>query len=224
MIPPFEAILFDFDGTLAMLNLDFAAMRRGVLAHAVTYQLSADTFTGMDILELIEHATVLLSQQTPEQARQFAREVQALLEAMEVESARTSGLLPGIAELLEALHSREIGVGIVTRNCNAAVRLMFPGLDTYCRAFFPRERVRRVKPHPEHLQAALQHLGLTPRQALMVGDGAMDMQAGKSLGMFSIGVLSGSGNRESLLRHGADLVLESAADLLLHLPAKGLQV
>jgi phosphoglycolate phosphatase-like HAD superfamily hydrolase len=53
----------------------------------------------------------------------------------------------------------------------------------------------------------------------MVGDGTMDMQAGKSLQMFSIGVLSGSGTRASLLQHGADLVLDSAADLLHYLPS-----
>jgi phosphoglycolate phosphatase-like HAD superfamily hydrolase len=48
----------------------------------------------------------------------------------------------------------------------------------------------------------------------MVGDGAMDIQAGKALGMFSIGVLSGSSPRAKLLAQGADLVLASAADLL----------
>jgi phosphoglycolate phosphatase-like HAD superfamily hydrolase len=48
----------------------------------------------------------------------------------------------------------------------------------------------------------------------MVGDGAMDIQASKALGMFSIGVLSGNSPRAKLLAQGADLVLASAADLL----------
>jgi phosphoglycolate phosphatase-like HAD superfamily hydrolase len=55
----------------------------------------------------------------------------------------------------------------------------------------------------------------------MVGDGAMDIRAGKALGMFSVGVLSGSGSRVSLLTQGADLVLESAADLQQYLPLSG---
>ena len=78
----------------------------------------------------------------------------------------------------------------------------------------PRHRVTQVKPHPAHLQAALDCLGTTPERALMVGDGAMDIQAGKALGMFSIGVLSGNSPRAKLLAHGADLVLASVADLL----------
>jgi phosphoglycolate phosphatase-like HAD superfamily hydrolase len=48
----------------------------------------------------------------------------------------------------------------------------------------------------------------------MVGDGVLDIQAGKALGMFSVGVLSGETPRHSLITHGADLVLDSAADLL----------
>jgi phosphoglycolate phosphatase len=218
MLPPFEAILFDFDGTLAVLNLDFVAMRDRVLAFTLAQALPPETFEGLDILELIAHATVLLHQRYPESAEVFAREVEQILQEMEVTAAQHSGLLPGIETLLEALQGYQIGVGIVTRNCNAAVRVMFPRLDHYCQAFFPRDRVTRVKPHPEHLQAALHCLGVPPARTLMVGDGAMDMQAGKTLGMFSIGVLSGSGTRDRLLQHGADLVLESATDLLQYLP------
>jgi phosphoglycolate phosphatase len=167
---------------------------------------------------MIERATAWLQQCRPDQAAGFLQGVRQLLQDMEVEAAQSSGLLPGIQELLETLQRCRIGVGIVTRNCDAAVRLMFPHIDAYCQAFLPRDHVTRVKPHPAHLQAALARLGASPHRALMVGDGAMDIQAGKALGMFSIGVLSGSGTSASLLRHGADLVLASAADLLQYLP------
>ncbi len=51
----------------------------------------------------------------------------------------------------------------------------------------------------------------------MVGDGVIDMQAGKAFGMFSVGVLSGTSTRDRLVENGADLVLDSAVDLLPHL-------
>jgi phosphoglycolate phosphatase-like HAD superfamily hydrolase len=54
----------------------------------------------------------------------------------------------------------------------------------------------------------------------MVGDGAMDIQAGKALGMFSVGVLSGSSTTAKLLAQGADLVLASVADLVQYLPGR----
>ena len=45
----------------------------------------------------------------------------------------------------------------------------------------------------------------------MVGDGVLDIQAGKALGMFSVGVLSGETPRHRLMEQGADLMLASAA-------------
>jgi phosphoglycolate phosphatase len=214
MLPPFEAILFDYDGTLAVLNLDFAAMRRHLLVFTVAQGISSQELHGLDILEMLDWATAWLRQHHPEQAARYAREAEQLIQDMEVDAARSSGLLPGVPELLAALLQEQIGVGIVTRNCDAAVRVTFPHIDVYCQAFVPRDRVTQVKPHPAHLQAALDGLGTTPARAIMVGDGAMDMQAGKALGMFSIGVLSGSSPRAKLLAQGADLVLASAADLL----------
>jgi phosphoglycolate phosphatase len=214
MLPPFDAILFDYDGTLAILNLDFAAMRRHLHMFTVSQGVSPQELDGLDILEMLAWAAGWLRQHSPEQADRYARDAEQLIQAMEVEAARSSGLLPGVPELLAALRHEQIGVGIVTRNCDAAVRVTFPHIDTYCQAFIPRNRVAQVKPHPAHLQVALDCLKTTPERALMVGDGAMDIQAGKALGMFSIGVLSGNSSRGKLLAHGADLVLASAVDLL----------
>jgi len=214
MLPPFEAILFDYDGTLAVLNLDFAAMRQQLLAFTVAQGITHQELHSLDILEMLDWATAWLRQRHPEQAVRYAREAEQLIQNIEVEAAHSSGLLPGVPELLAALRQEQIGVGIVTRNCDAAVRVTFPHIDTYCQAFVPRDRVTQVKPHPAHLQVALDCLGTTPERALMVGDGAMDIQAGKALGMFSIGVLSGSSPRAKLLAQGADLVLASATDLL----------
>jgi phosphoglycolate phosphatase len=219
MLPPFDAILFDFDGTLATLNLDFADMRRRVLALAVTQGLPLDALQGLYILEMVEHAAVLLRQHRADLAEAFYRTAHQLLQDIEVEAAQSSSLLPGVPELLQALRQRRIGVGIVTRNCAAAVRRMFPQLDEYCQAFLPRDQVTQVKPHPGHLQTALERLGSSPTRTIMVGDGVLDIQAGKALGMFSIGVLSGETSRASLLAQGANLVLTSAAELLPYLPA-----
>ena len=213
MLPPFEAILFDYDGTLAVLNLDFAAMRQQLHTFTIAQGISPQELHDLDILEMLAWATGWLRQHSPEQADRYARDAEQLIQDMEVQAAHSSGLLPGVPELLAALRQEQIGVGIVTRNCDAAVRVTFPHIDTYCQAFIPRDRATQVKPHPTPPGGA-DCLGTTPACAIMVGDGAMDIQAGKALGMFSIGVLSGNSSRAKLLAHGADLVLASVADLL----------
>lgn len=217
MLPPFDAMVFDFDGTLAVPNLDFDDMRRRVVDLAAGYGLAPDTLRGMYILELIDHATALLRRQHASHADAFYRGARQLLEDIEVATAQRTALLPGVPELLDTLRQRQIGVGIVTRNCAAAVRVIFPHLDEYCQAFLPRDHVTQVKPHPGHLQAALDRLGSAPARTIMVGDGVLDIQAGKALGMFSVGVLSGETTRASLIAQGADLILASAPDLLPYL-------
>lgn len=217
MLPPFDSLLFDFDGTLAVLKLDFDEMRRRLFALAVGQGLPPEELRGMFVLEMIDHATALLHERQPALATTFYRDAHQLIQDIEVEAARHSALLPGVRDLLDTLRCRRIGVGIVTRNCDAAVRMMFPQIDAYCQAFVARDHVTQVKPHPLHLQTALTHLGGEPTRTVMVGDGVIDMQAGKAFGMFTIGVLSGTGTRQRLLEHGADLVLDRAVDLLPYL-------
>lgn len=218
MLPPFDTLLFDFDGTLAVLNLDFADMRQRLVELTVAQGLPSGELEGLYILEMVDYATRLLGERHPDLAAAFYRQAHQLIRDIEVAAAHDSTLLPGIQELLETLQQRQIAVGIVTRNCDAAVRIMCPHLDQYCQVLLARDHVQQVKPHPAHLQAALTRLDSTPARTIMVGDGALDIQAAKTLNMFAIGVLSGTGTHTSLLEQGADLLLSSAADLLAYLP------
>ncbi len=219
MLPSFDAILFDFDGTLAIPNLDFAEMRRQLVAFTAAQGIEADDLAHLDMIAIMDTAMARLNQRGGERGHLYHCRAHELLQDIEIAAAQCGGLLPGIPELLDALRSRGTAVGIVTRNCEPAVRIVFSEVDTYCGALYAREHVERVKPHPEHLQAALSQLGVSPDRALMVGDGAMDMEAGKRLNMFSIGVLSGETLRDKLIQHGADLILDSAAELLHGLPS-----
>jgi phosphoglycolate phosphatase-like HAD superfamily hydrolase len=69
------------------------------------------------------------------------------------------------------------------------------------------------------LPAAVQvRLLRVPSVSLTVGDHPMDIRAGKEAGTFTVGVLTGYSNADALLDAGADLVVESAAQLVLYLP------
>ena len=84
MLPPFEAILFDYDGTLAVLNLDFAAMRRQLQLFTMAQGISPQELHDLDILEMLEWATGWLRQHSPEQADHYARDAEQLIQDMEV--------------------------------------------------------------------------------------------------------------------------------------------
>jgi phosphoglycolate phosphatase len=134
-------------------------------------------------------------------------------------------LLPGAAQALANLRAQGYRVAIVTRNSRAVIATI-PGTGSLaCDALLSRETVERVKPHPQHLTAALAALECDAHCAAMVGDHPMDISAGKAMGMFTIGVLTGAGTREALIAAGADLIVESVCELarMLLNPESGLR-
>jgi phosphoglycolate phosphatase len=75
-----------------------------------------------------------------------------------------------------------------------------------------------VKPHPEHLLVALQSLDVAPESSSMVGDHPMDIMIGKLAGALTIGVLTGYSTSDELMRAGADIIIDKAADIIDILP------
>jgi phosphoglycolate phosphatase-like HAD superfamily hydrolase len=76
----------------------------------------------------------------------------------------------------------------------------------------------RTKPFPDPVIWAAQQLELPVENLLMIGDTTVDIRAGVAAGTQTLGVLCGFGERDELEAAGADLVLNSAAqvaDLLL---------
>jgi phosphoglycolate phosphatase len=221
MFEGLQAFVFDFDGTLAIANIDFDLMRRQVDAIAQRYRVDTAPLSHLYILEMIETVGSRLSQGGDPHGKDFYREAHASILALELDCARLGGMLPGAIEVLQALRQRGFKLGVVTRNSASAVRTICSSIDSLCDVFLPRELVRFVKPHPEHLQRALDHLHVPAQQAVMVGDGPIDITAGKALGLRTVAVLTGGGSRASLLASQPDVILDSVADLLPRLAGSG---
>jgi phosphoglycolate phosphatase len=213
-----KAIVFDFDGTLAKLNIDFPAIRAILLDLMSDYRIPTEGILNLHILEMVEAAGALLAQRSPDEAPFFFHTARELIAKKEIEAAHERMLFGGTRTLLAALQKRFIRTGVVTRNCRAAVIKTFPDIDRYCQAVMTRDDPCHIKPHPEHLMAALGLLGALPSDAAMVGDHPLDIQLGREAGTYTIGVLTGHSTQESLLRADADLILPDASDILKILP------
>ena len=57
-------------------------------------------------------------------------------------------------------------------------------------------------------------MGVPPAACLMIGDTTVDIRAAKAAGAQAVGVLCGFGELDELLRTGADLILNSTAELV----------
>lgn len=215
---PIHAVIFDFDGTLAKLNIDFPLMRQAVLDLIGDYAVPMNGLSNLYVLEMIKAAQILISEIHPSKEESFVKQAIALITKIEIEAAKKGDLISGTRDMLAELKKRKIKVGVVTRNCQAAVRTVFPDIFNYCNTIITREMTCNVKPHPEHLLVALQSLGVAPESSSMVGDHPMDIRIGKHAGTLTIGVLTGYSTSDELIKAGADIIIDKAADIIGLLP------
>jgi phosphoglycolate phosphatase len=213
-----EAIIFDYDGTLVQLNIDFEAMRRAVEAFCADYGVEPGQLKGRYILEMIDEAAGLIAAKDPSKSGLFYRRSLERVAQCEVQAAQKGRILPGVTRMLNSLRARGVKVGVITRNCDSAVRMVFPKIESYCDVFLPREYTTRVKPHPDHLALALEKLSIMNKtNCFMVGDHILDIEAGKRMEMKTAGVLTGKTTRQHFEDAGADLILDDATKIIAHI-------
>lgn len=201
-----DTVLFDFDGTLATVTIDFDHMRQAAFAAARKVHPSIAPPNGQPILEWLDAAVLALGTEEHELATVLRQQVMNQLREIEVHAAARGKLLPFTRGLLSALRKAGVAVGIITRNCTDAVTAVFPDIHEHADVILTRDDVRQVKPHPEHIATALARLGSHPAKTVMVGDHPLDMQAGRTSGTMAAGVLTGTSNAASLMQGGAHIV------------------
>ena len=183
--------IFDLDGTLTVAVHDFEAIRE---------QLGLPP--GRPILEQ-------LAERPADERAVLAAE----LAAIEQDIARGARPAEGAAELLDRLSAQGHPLGILTRNthANAMITLAASGLERW---FAPEHVLGRdeaaPKPSPEGVRVHLRRWRADPADAVMVGDFAFDLQAGRAAGVATL-YLDPSG----VFPHAewADVCLESFAQL-----------
>ena len=208
-----KAVIFDFDGTLAVLNIDFSLMRERIFDLIRLYGVREETIQEKYLLEIIDEVYQILWEERPSHAEAFYQESHQILHKVEMKAAGEGNLISGTEVTLKNLMKQGIKVGIITRNCEDAVRKVFPNIDDFCDVFVSRNAVKKVKPHPDHLTHVMKSLKIVGREAMMVGDHIIDVQAGKRVGMKTIGVLTGRTKEEEFEKAGADYVLREASEV-----------
>jgi len=210
---PFKAIVFDFDGTLAQLNVDFSYMHRCVIDLITGFGVNPGGLENLFVIEMIEAGRKLIAASHPWQETAFLKNAYELIRNIEIEGAKKGKLFDGTEEMLNKLKNHNIKIGVVTRNCIDAVKILCPRIEDYCGAVITREATRNVKPNPEQLKIALEELNADPAHTAMVGDHPMDISTGKDVGAYTIGVLTGYADENLLREAGADIILDNAINV-----------
>lgn len=220
-----RAVLFDIDGTLARSS----SAHLSALAATAVAQLSVpahfDIIAETPYLNGVCVAGWIDSQCFRLLADQAALEVDlaaitrlyvSAYRELLAEGAHPGDLIDGAGEALEALTRRGLTLALTTGNAAgvAEAKLARMGIGSSFTfdpdAGFGDWRANRAAIVP----AALAHVGLEPgTRAALVGDTAADMRAAGTHGLTAIGVTTGAANGAELWAAGADVVLDSVADL-----------
>ncbi|MFH1086722.1 MAG: HAD-IA family hydrolase [Chloroflexota bacterium] len=220
LIKGVRAVLFDFDGTLVQPAIDFALMRREVLAVVARFGIDPAPLANYYVLETVELVRARLAAE-PDRAAAFREQAEAAILAVELEAAERTAPYRRVPAMLATLRARSYGVGIVTRNARQVVERVLARAPLKHSVLLTRDDVPHVKPDPRHLLAALAALGVAPAEALMCGDHPMDIVSGQRAGLRTVGVLSAGLDAQHFAQVRPDLILAEAADLPDHLDDGG---
>ncbi|MBR6209194.1 MAG: HAD-IA family hydrolase [Oscillospiraceae bacterium] len=208
-----RAVLFDLDGTLLYTLPDMAAALNAALASrgfpARTLS-EVRGFVGNGVRKLVERAC---PPGTDEAAREAVyREYERRYAAHWRDSTAP---YPGIPELLGALRRRGIAAATVTNKAHGDAAAMmehfFGPLIAHTEG---KKDGRPTKPGPESAFAALAALGVSPGEALYVGDSGVDAQTGENAGMDTVLVSWGYWDEERLQSCRARGIIHTPAELL----------
>lgn len=122
---------------------------------------------------------------------------------------------PGAVETIIAAKNNGYKVGIVTSKSRRGTMLSldFLKLTEILDYIITADDVMEHKPHPAPVIAALKAFNAKPSQAVFVGDSPFDIIAGKAANVLTIGVTWGMAQREALLEHKPDYLVDSWQEL-----------
>ncbi len=217
-----DAIVFDFDGTLAELTIDFAAMKRRLKALGQAFMEDLPNEDHLPVLEWIDTMSGHIRSRDESLGKEFHTRCRFLVTSMEHEAANSGRLFSYTPSILRRLDNKGIKTAIITRNSASAVRIIYPEIADMNGSFLAREDVKQVKPHPEHLLAAIRAIDVPAHRTLMVGDHPMDIETGRSAGAMSAGVASGRIDLEELGKANPDFLASNCEELMFILREKEL--
>jgi len=210
-----KAALFDFDGTLAD---SFAAITSSTNYVRTSYGLPplpeavVRGHVGLGLSHLMRN--LVPGAPTDEAVARYRTHHQRVMFA-------ETKLMPGVADTVPELARRGYRLGVCSNKRVEFTRQLVEALGLgphFACVLGPEDADGRPKPDPSMLLEGLRRLGVSPAEAVYVGDMDVDVQTGKAAGVPVWLVPGGATGVEAAAATGADRVLKDFAELLDLLP------
>jgi len=122
-------------------------------------------------------------------------------------------ILPNVMNILKDLRERNIKKAVGSSSRNTPLILKQIGLDSFFDAVADGNQIKNSKPDPELFLLAVEKLGVSPEDCLVIEDADAGIEAGIAGGMKTLGVGFASNNKKADIK-SEDLSTVSVDDLL----------
>lgn len=203
-----KAVLFDLDGTLMNSHeidkLTFIELLQEELGLNVT-EKDFGRYTGTPVPKILMHFT-------------SEEKVRGLTDAWvkhKLHFKEKLNLYPGVPDMLKKLKEAGLKLAIISSQLYEERVKIYSrfDLEKYFDLWITSDQTEHSKPHPEPVLKTLEHLGVAPQEAIMVGDTFNDMEAGRRAGTFIGAVLWGFGDKEQIYSYHPDLLFNQVVEL-----------
>lgn len=206
-----KIIILDFDGTLGDTASVIVQTTQATIRELGLPARTDEQCAAMIGLRLVEIPPVLFPEREVD-GDLYAETYRRLFKVFNTEGAVT--LYPNVIETILELHRRGIILTIASSRSRSSLADYIEnlGLSEIITYYLGAADVTEGKPAPEAVNRTLEHFGLKPEDAVVVGDTVFDIHMGKNAGTRSCGVTYGNGSRESLA--DATWLIDDFAQLL----------
>jgi pyrophosphatase PpaX len=205
----FRAMFFDLDGTLAdTLSLIYRAFNDALTP------VTGQTYAGPEIRSWFGPPDTQIIRKLLAEAHVDGA-IERYMESYRRHHADLVRVFPGIDRLLTDCHEAGARIAVITGKSRetAVVTLDALGLSKDCDLLYGGDDVERQKPDPMALELALKEFSVDRDEAVMIGDAAADVLAGKAAGVSTIGVLWGNPDHSQLLQSDPTWLVATVSEL-----------
>ncbi|MFX0069920.1 MAG: HAD family hydrolase [Candidatus Hermodarchaeota archaeon] len=223
-----KAIIFDFDGTILDIkdplrkSIEEVYDEKGIVTEmdSTIHEIGSvlESIQGYPIPKILLQSYDIFNHITSLEKLSFLKKFRVALKIFSKyqDYSKEAQLFPETKVLLEYLY-KNVDLYIVSHNQTNSIieHLQNLEIDKYFIDVYGADKLTSLKPDPKALVPVIEKYKDTKiKDFLIFGDMPSDIEAGKELGIFTVGIASGISKKEILEQYSPDILVDSITELL----------